>query len=151
MDSSTKILHIASNACNDDKLTTFTTARLRELIYLEIDSWNFKTVTTFDIRNNHNLEYVNIKSNSYTDRHLHSFYYEHNDDKSASFRIVNCGGLRSIKIGKYSFANYGGIFELSNLASLESIKIGELNFFSYNFYSSSLVIRGKSLLRLYYG
>ena len=141
VDPSTQILHIASSACNDEKLSTFTTERLSKLIYLEIESWNFKTVNTFDVRNNHNLEYVNIKGSSFVKRKS-QYEYEYDNDASASFRIVNCGGLKSIEIGQYSFASYGGIFELSNLQSLESITIGRANSESYNFYWSSLVIRG---------
>ena len=141
VDSSTQILHIASNACNDDKLTTFTTERLSELIYLEIESWNFKTVTTFDVRNNHRLETVNIKGNSFVDRFDH-YQIDFENDASASFRIENCNNLRTITMGEYCFAEYGGIFELRNLPLLESISIGEMEEFSFNFFYSSLYIRG---------
>ena len=142
MDSSTQILHIASNACNDDKLTTFTTERLSELIYLDIESWNFKTVTTFDVRNNHKLEYVNIKSSSFVVR-TSQYDSDYESDASASFRIECCEKLRSVEIGDYSFASYGGVFELNNLPFLESIAIGSRRAYSNNFYSSSFVIRGK--------
>ena len=145
VDSSTKILHIASNACNDDKLTTFTTERLRELIYLEIDSWNFKTVNTFNIDNNHKLENVNIRSNSFVERKT-QYDTEFDNDGSASFRIANCDSLKSIEIGDFCFASYGGVFELKNLPLLESIAIGSNVEYSQNFYWSSFDIRGNSLL-----
>ena len=145
VDPSTQILHIASNACNDDKLTTFTTERLSKLIYLEIESWNFKTVNKFDIRNNHNLEYVNIKDNSFVVRTSQN-EYEFDNNKSASFRIESCDRLRSFKIGKYSFAEYGSVFELRDLPLLETIIIGNSQKVSYSFYWSSLFIRGKSYI-----
>ena len=147
VDPSTQILHIASNACNDDKLTTFTTERLSELIYLEIESWNFKTVNTFDVRNNHKLETVNIKGSSFVKRKS-QYDSEFDNDASASFRIENCEKLRSFTIGEYSFASYGGIFELSNLPALESITIGGYVEFSNNFYWSSFDIRGKQSIEL---
>ena len=147
VDPSTQILHIASNACNDDKLTTFTTERLSELIYLEIESWNFKTVTTFDVRNNHKLENVDIKGNSFVVREW-QYDTEFDNDASASFRIENCEKLRSLTIGEYSFAEYGGIFELKNLSSLESITIGRNVDFSNNFYWASFDIRGKQSIEL---
>ena len=147
VDPSTQILHIASNACNDDKLTTFTTERLSELIYLEIESWNFKTVNTFDVRNNHNLEYVNIKGSSFVVR-TSQYDSEFDNDASASFRIENCEKLRSVEIGGYCFASYGGVFELNNLPLLESITIGSRTGYAINFYSSSFVIRGIQSIEL---
>lgn len=40
-----------------------------------------------------------------------------------SFRVVNCGKLKTISIGDYSFSCYQS-FEMSNLPSLESIVLG---------------------------
>ena len=51
---------------------------------------------------------------------------------------MNCNKLESISIGKYSFSDYSGEFELLNLPELQSISIGDMNSNSYNFYSASL-------------
>ena len=62
-----------------------------------------------------------------------------------SFHILNCEELKSIDIGKYSFSDFGGEFELKNLPQLQSINIGTITYnyeFSYIFYSSSFIIRG---------
>ena len=141
INSSAKILHIAENACNDENVTAFSTAALNDLIYLEIDSWNFRHTNTFDIRNNNKLEYVYVKSNSFVERYSRwSFSFD--IDSSASFSVVNCGRLKSLEIAGYSFGSYGGIFKLTKLPLLESITIGYATAETYNFMNPSLEIRG---------
>ena len=68
------------------------------------------------------------------------------EDKSKSFHILNCESLESIQIGKYSFSDYAGDFELKNLPQLQSIQIGEIGGDSNNFHCSSFVIRGIELI-----
>ena len=64
-------------------------------------------------------------------------------DTSKSFHILNCESLVSINIGKYSFNDFGGIFELKNLTRLQSIQIGTSGSDSWNFYhASSFEING---------
>ena len=63
-----------------------------------------------------------------------------NDNRS--FSILNCIELKSIEIGKFSFSDYGGGFELRNLPKLSTIKIGEIGYDSSNFFLSSFVIKG---------
>ena len=59
-----------------------------------------------------------------------------------SFHILNCDELKSIEIGRFSFSDYGGGFELKNLPKLSTIKIGEIGSDSFNFYYSSFVMKG---------
>ena len=47
-----------------------------------------------------------------------------------------------IEIGRDSFSDYGGGFELKNLPKLSTIKIGQIGSESHNF--SSFVIKGMS-------
>ena len=72
-------------------------------------------------------------------------------DSSRSFHISNCAELESIEIGRFSFSDYAGGFELRNLPSLTSIKIGSIEDDhsesnnggrSFNFYHCSFVIKG---------
>ena len=77
-----------------------------------------------------------------------------NEDESKSFHILNCEELKSIDIGKYSFSDFGGEFELKNLPQLQSINIGTIGDYdsfdsSNNFYYSSFIIRG-ILIRYYF-
>ena len=66
-----------------------------------------------------------------------------NEDESKSFHILNCEELKSIDIGRQSFYEFGGEFELKNLPQLQSINIGTIgNYGIFNFYYSSFIIRG---------
>ena len=71
--------------------------------------------------------------------------------RSKSFHILNCEELKSIDIGKQSFIEFGGEFELKNLPQLQSINIGTIGEYdsSNNFYYSSFIIRG-ILIRYYF-
>ena len=92
---------------------------------------------TFKIDGLNRLKTIKIGNNSFTQ--------EKNwwgDDESKSFHILNCESLESIQIGKYSFSDFGGEFELKNLPQLQSIQIGTIGNDSYNFVGSSFVIRG---------
>ena len=80
------------------------------------------------------------------DRWKHSKSKDWINYKSKSFHILNCESLESIEIGEYSFSDFGGEFELKNLPKLQSIQIGTIGNDSYNFYSSSFVIRGIEMI-----
>ena len=83
------------------------------------------------------MKSIKIGTNSFTKKKNNN-----GDDDSRSFSIFNCDELKSIEIGRYSFSDYCGSFELINLPKLESIKIGEIGSNSYNFYGSSFEIKG---------
>ena len=84
------------------------------------------------------MKSLKIGNNSFTKKKNRN-----GDDDSRSFSILNCNELKSIEIGRYSFSDYCGSFELFNLPKLESIKIGEIGNDSYNFFYSSFEIKGK--------
>ena len=83
---------------------------------------------------------LKIGINSFT------YYVDSYEDTYYSFHILNCEELKSIDIGKYSFVEFGGEFELKNLPQLQSINIGTIgeydSFDSFSFVSSSFIIRG---------
>ena len=83
------------------------------------------------------LKSLKIGKNSFTKKKNSS-----GNDSSRSFSIFNCIELESIEIGKFSFSDYGGEFELINLPKLSTIKIGEIGSDSSNFCYSSFVIKG---------
>ena len=64
------------------------------------------------------------------------------NNPNRSFVVLNCIELESIEIGRYSFSDYRGGFELKNLPKLSTIKIGEIENESRNFCYSSFVING---------
>ena len=96
---------------------------------------------TFKIDGLNRLKTIKIDRNSFTQKKN-----SYGNDQSKSFRILNCESLESIEIGEYSFSDYAGEFELKNLPRLQSIQIGTIGSTSYNFYSSSFVIRGIELI-----
>ena len=114
---------------------------LNSLQELEIGNDCFESVRTFQIDGLNRLKTIKIGINSFTQKK-----YNWGDDKSKSFRILNCESLESIEIGQYGFSDFGGEFELKNLPQLQSIQIGTIGSDSYNFYSSSFVIRGIELI-----
>ena len=87
------------------------------------------------------LKTLKIGVNSFT--HNKNWY---GNDKSKSFHILNCENLKSVNIGRYSFSDFAGEFELENLPQLRFIHIGAIGSTSLNFYHSSFVIRGTIML-----
>ena len=97
-------------------------------------------MSTFKIDGLNKLNTLKIGINSFT-RYKNDIWP--NEGESKSFHILNCEELKSIDIGKYSFVEFGGEFELKNLPQLQSINIGTIgDYDSYNFVSSSFIIRG---------
>ena len=95
---------------------------------------------TFKIDGLNKLNTLKIGINSFT-RYKNDIWP--NEDESKSFHILNCEELKSIDIGKQSFSEFGGEFELKNLPQLQSINIGTIgDYDSYNFQYSSFIIRG---------
>ena len=72
--------------------------------------------------------------------------YQHSKSKDWINWKLSKSAMESIEIGDYSFSDFGGEFELKNLTQLQSIQIGIIGSTSYNFYSSSFVIRGIELI-----
>ena len=98
-------------------------------------------MSTFKIDGLNKLNTLKIGNYSFT-RYKNDIWP--NEDESKSFHILNCEELKSIDIGRYSFSEFGGEFELKNLPQLQSINIGTIGEYdsSNNFYYSSFIIRG---------
>ena len=129
-------MRLYDNVWNSESITSFDLSAMKLLTSIIIGNNNMYYTNTFILDNMLFLESVSIGSNSFT-----SMNNRFGNDSNKSFHILNCDKLESISIGKYSFSDYGGEFELSNLPQLQSIVIGQLNSNSYNFYSSSLIIQ----------
>ena len=96
---------------------------------------------TFQIDELNRLKTIKIGNNSFTQKK--NWY---GNDESKSFRILNCESLESIQIGRYSFSDFAGEFELKNLPQLQSIQIGTIESASFNFYYNSFVIGGIEMI-----
>ena len=108
---------------------------------------------TFQIDGLNRLKTIKIGNNSFTqvkqaEWNIIKTYDERvkKCKQSKSFHILNCESLESIQIGKCSFSDFAGEFELKNLPQLQSIQIGSIGNDSYNFYHSSFVIGGIELI-----
>ena len=107
-------------------------------------------MSTFKIDGLNKLNTLKIGINSFT-RYKNDIWP--NEGESKSFHILNCEELKSIDIGKQSFIEFGGEFELKNLPQLQSINIGTIgddgSYYSSSFWYSSFIIRG-ILIRYYF-
>ena len=128
-------LIISSNSCNE--LSELDLNKYRYLKSIEIGNDCFMNVGTFKIDGLNELKSLKIGISSFT-------YVKNNygNDSSRSFSISNCDELESVEIGRYSFSDYGGGFELRNLPKLSTIKIGEIESDSSNFRCSSFIVEG---------
>ena len=117
---------------NDFDISLF--LNLEELI---IGNNCFENINQFNIDGLNHLKSLKIGKNSFTKKKN-----SRGNDSSRSFSILNCDKLESIEIGRYSFSDYGGGFELKNLPKLSTIKIGEIGSDSSNFRCSSFLIEG---------
>ena len=139
--SSMTSITIPNWTCNDIDYTVFDFSRFSRVKSIEIGNNCFESVKTFQIDGLNRLKTIKIGNNSFTQKKN-----GWGNDESKSFHILNCESLESIQIGKYSFSDFGGEFELKNLPQLQSIQIGTIGSDSNNFRYSSFVIRGIELI-----
>ena len=135
-------LAIGSDCCND--LTSLNLNGYKLLKSIEIGDNCFESVDTFQIDGLNELKSLKIGMNSFTHMKMNKKW----NNKIAnniyrSFHVIDCRKLQSLVIGKYSFADYGGGFELRNLPRLSSMEIGVIEEDSSNFFYSSFMIEGK--------
>ena len=130
-------LVISNNLCSDYTASMIDFTHYTNLESVEIGDSNFQHVSVFVLDGFDELKSIKIGENSFT-RSINSY----GNDTSRSFAVLNCIELETIEIGRYSFSDYGGKFELRNLPKLSSIKIGEIGSDSYNFWYSSFEMRG---------
>ena len=134
-------LIISSNSCNE--LKSLNLNEYRYLKSIEIGDDCFENVDLFKIDGLNELKSLKIGVDSFTLLKSNDNWDSNKaNDPSRSFHILNCIELESIEIGRYSFSDYGGEFELRNLPKLSTIKIGKIGRWSYNFCYSSFEIKG---------
>ena len=153
LDSNITSINIPDYSVNMVDYTTFNFSRFTLLEELIIGNDCFENVNEFKIDGLNHLKSLKIGDKSFTKEEF-SIAWELDDEgnnPNRSFHILNCIELKSIEIGRYSFSDYGGGFELLNLPKLSTIKIGEIetdtsesnNYgLSTNFCYSSFVIKG---------
>ena len=133
-------IQLPNESLNNVKL--FTLFELNTIESIEIGNDCFENVDIFNIDGLNHLKSVKIGMNSFTRNKSDNWNCDIISNGNRSFHILNCDELESIEIGRYSFSDYAGEFELKNLPKLSTIKIGEIRRKSYNFCFSSFVIKG---------
>ena len=148
MSSSITSIILPDWTCNDKDYAILDVSRFLNLESIQVGNNCFASVQTFKIDGINRLKTIKIGSNSFTQmKGEYNREYVKSHNQSKSFHILNCESLESIEIGKRSFSDFAGDFELKNLPSLQSIQIGSLkDLWSDNFFCSSCVIRGIELI-----
>ena len=151
LDSSISNLNIPNWSFNDElSMIGLNLNRFMNLESIEIGNDCYGSIQSFKIEGLNRLKTIKIGHNSFTQFKSNDFVNDFAGsitkcrNESKSFHILNCKSLKVIEIGCFSFADFGGEFELRNLENLESIKIGEIGYGSANFYWGSFNIRSNT-------
>ena len=129
LESNITSIQIPDYSINNENYTVFNFSRFSLLEELEIGNDCFENVELFKIDGLNELKSLKIGINSFTKKKN-----SYGKNTSRSFHLINCDELESIDIGRYSFSDYAGEFELKNLPKLSTIKIGEIGSESRNFH-----------------
>ena len=126
---------VSSNCCNERSIALLDLSELKYLKRVEIGNDCFMNVEEVKMIELNNLERVMIGKNSFTKSKDYA-----GNDPNRHFYLKNCPKLKSLKIGRYSFSDYG-VIEIENVDALEVIEIGGMNKGSVNFYYASLELK----------
>ena len=118
-------LQVSGSSYNTNDAIQFTLQGLPSLQAVTIGDHSFRYTRTFVLDGLSELETITIGNYVGTMRQSDPWYSERKD---GSCRIINCPNLKSIRIGRFSFADYYDSFDLTNLPSLESIQIDQRSF-----------------------
>ena len=115
-----------------------------QLVQIIIGDDCFYHVEIFSLNNLNALESITIGERSFTTEKE-----SYGENENRSFHITSCKQLTSIQIGKYSFSDYSGEFELKSqkqyasfivdLPKLTTIEIGTVKEDSMCFFNASFV------------
>ena len=128
-------LTIGSNCMNENSTVLLHFTRFTQLKELVIGDNCFMNVDQLNLIGLSKLRSVVIGENSFTKK-KNGFGKELN----RQFYVKNCPSLRELRVGRYSFSDYGAC-EIESVNALEVIVMGELNQVSNTFYSASLELK----------
>ena len=128
-------LTIGSNCMNENSTVLLHFTRFAQLKELVVGDSSCVNVDQLNLIGLSKLRSVVIGENSFTKK-KNGFGKELN----RQFYVKNCPSLRELRVGRYSFSDYGAC-EIENVNALEVIVMGELNQVSNTFYSASLELK----------
>ena len=111
----------------DSTVLSFNLSPFSHLKSLTIGDDSFGSPIEFIVNGLNELISIHIGMNSFTRSR-----WSYAERWSREFHVKNCGSLRELIIGRYSFSDYC-VFDLSNLPQLRTISIGTVDQ-SNNFY-----------------
>ena len=128
-------LWIGSNVCPFENVTSLDLSMYPSLRSVTIADESFLYVDEVNLVGLSMLESVEIGMNSFTKNKNSA-----GNDPNRHFYLKNCPKLKSLKMGRYSFSDYG-VIEIENVNALEVIEMGDLSYGSDNFYYASLELK----------
>ena len=135
IDKTVGVIVVGGNCCNEKECSELDLSVFVNLRELKSENECFMFVNEVKIIGLNELKSVEIGMNSFTKKKNDGCY-----DPSRHFYLKNCPKLKSLKMGRYSFSDYG-VIEIENVDALEVIELGDLNEWSYNFAFSSLELK----------
>ena len=138
LSSSITQLTVDCDCCNEEDLNILNICQWPLLSVIEIGSYSFKHVDVVELNGLSRLERVVIGRNSFSKQKSSIGNYP-----AGRFYLKDCEKVRELKIGRYSFNDYG-VCAIENDASLEEIEMGEVTTENYNFYYASLSLKSRS-------
>ena len=131
MNRNVEMLIVDSNTGNDKSLTVLDLSSFTNLKVFDVGNYSFCYVNEVKLIGYERLERVMIGKYCFRG----SSY-----DPNRHFYLKNCERVRELRIGCYSFSDYG-VCEIENVPSLEVIEMGNMNVWSYCFQYASLELK----------
>ena len=129
--------------CNEKELTVLDLSGMKELTVFETATNCFKNVGIFRAIGLDKLERVAIGSCCFMPLPKEEELCCSNSSKEEeaySFYVKDCGVLKELKIGVFSFTDYS-VCEIGNVPMLEVIEMGDTRVFSAVFSHADLVLK----------
>ena len=138
INATTTHITVSNNCGNEIMASGLYFTRFTQLQEIMIGDNCFMNVGQVNLIGLSKLTRVVIGMNSFTKKKN-----GYGEDPNRRFYVKNCPSLIELRIGRYSFSDYG-VCEIENANRLEVLEVGDLNQESYNFYSASVnLMRGR--------
>ena len=138
INATTTHITVSNNCGNENMASGLYFTRFTNLQELVIGDNCFMNVGQVNLIGLSKLTRVVIGMNSFTKKKN-----GYGVDPNRRLYVKNCPSLTELRIGRYSFSDYG-VCEIENADRLEVLDVGDLNQESYNFYSASVnLMRGR--------
>lgn len=117
-------IRVESGKCNGKQLTSLHWSVFPNVKRIVVNDAVYKYVNEVNVVGLKKLQSVVIGENSFT-RRIHGY----GNDPNRRFILKDCPSLKELKMGRFSFSDYG-VIEVSSLDSLEVIEMGTASFYA---------------------